>query len=44
MPEKKIQHWEKKTTFSLTHSIFAQKWQKFDFSREIKKYGTFDVA
>ena len=33
---------KKKTTFSLTHSIFDQKWQKFNFSREIKKYGTFD--
>ena len=41
-PEKKIQHWKKKiTTFSLTHSIFDQKWQKLNFSREIKKYGTF---
>ena len=40
--KKKIQHWKKKiTTFSLTHSIFDQKWQKLNFSREIKKYGTF---
>ena len=33
---------EKKTQFSLTHSIFAQKWTKINFSREIKKCDTFD--
>ena len=35
---------EKKTPFSLTHPIFAQKWQKLYFSRELKKYGSFGRA
>ena len=40
---KKKQHGEKKKTpFLLTHSIFAKKWTKINFSREIKKYDTFD--
>ena len=41
-PGKKIQHWKKKYTTSLTHSKFDQKWQKLNYSREINKYGTFD--
>ena len=32
----------KKTPFSLTQSIFAKKWSKIKFSREIKKYDIFD--
>ena len=39
--EKKKQRWKKKTPFSLTHSIFAEKWSKMNFSRKIKRYGTF---
>ena len=39
--KKKYSTGKKNTTFSLTHSIFDQKWQKLNFSREIKKYGTF---
>ena len=35
---------EKKTPFSLTHSILAEKWSKMNFSGEIKKYGTFGCA
>ena len=42
--KKKYSTGKKKTTFSLTHSIFDQKWQKLNFSREIKKYGTFGPA
>ena len=40
-PEKKNRAGKKKTPFSLTHSIFPQKWSKINFSGEIKKYGTF---
>ena len=36
-----FRRWKKKTQFSLTHSILAEKWSKMNFSREIKKYGTF---
>ena len=39
--KKKKQHGKKKTPFLLTHSIFAKKWTKINFSREIKKYDTF---
>ena len=42
--KKKKQHWKKKTPFSLTHSILAEKWSKMNFSGEIKKYGTFGYA
>ena len=43
----KKQHRKKitgKTQFSHTHSIFAKKWTKINFSREIKKYDTFGSA
>ena len=39
--KKKYSSGKKNTPFSLTHSIFAQKWKKLNFSREIKKYDTF---
>ena len=39
----KKQRQKKKTAFSLTHTNFAQKWSTTNFSREIKKYGTFDT-
>ena len=35
---------EKKTPFSLTHSILAEKWSKMNFSSEIKKYDTFAIT
>ena len=40
-PEKKYSTGKKNPSFSLTHSIFPRKWQKLNFSREIKNYGTF---
>ena len=39
--KKKYSTGKKKSFISLTHSIFPRKWQKLNFSREIKKYGTF---
>ena len=41
--KKKTAAEKKKTQFSLTQSIFAQKVQILNYSGEIKKYGTFDI-
>ena len=42
--KKKYNTGKKNTAFSLTHSIYSQKYKKLNFSGEIKKYGTFGSA